>query len=96
MDIGKAIKELRIKDAATQIEFAKSIGITQSYLSLIEKGHKKPSLEVIEKVADEVGVPLAILFWFTLSENDVKEDRVYQYQLLKSTIDGLIDEVFIN
>ena len=34
----------------TQEEFAASVGVTQSYLSLIEKGHKTPSLEVLQQI----------------------------------------------
>lgn len=36
---GVKIKELRKSKGLTQVEFAKSVGITQSFLSAVENGH---------------------------------------------------------
>ena len=95
MNIGKAIETLRKEHDASQIEFAESIGITQSYLSLIENGHKTPSLEVIKKVADSVNVPLAVLFWFSVEREDIRsEEKFKTYDILKPMIDKMIMLVF--
>ncbi len=77
-----------------QEEFASSVGITQSYLSLIEKGHKKPSMEVLQQMADILNTPLPVLFWFGVEREDVSEDKQYIYDTLKPSIDKLINEVF--
>ena len=77
-----------------QQEFAASVGITQSYLSLIEKEHKKPSLEVLQQMADILKTPLPVLFWFGIEKEDVSEDKQYIYKTLKPSIDKLINEVF--
>ena len=94
MNIGEAIRKLRKNKLMNQEEFAASVGITQSYLSLIEKGHKKPSLEVLQQMADILNTPLPVLFWFGIEKEDVSEDRQYVYEVLKPSIDNLINEVF--
>ena len=94
MNIGQAIKTLRKNEGMNQEEFAASVGITQSYLSLIEKEHKKPSLEVLQQMADILNTPLAVLFWFGIEKEDVSEDKQYAFDVLKPSIDKLINEVF--
>lgn len=94
MDIGKAIRTLRKTESMNQEEFAASVGITQSYLSLIEKGHKKPSLEVLQQMADILNTPLPVLFWFGIEREDVSEEKQYAFDVLKPSIDKLINEVF--
>jgi len=49
-DIGSRIFSIRKDRKLNQDEFAKSIGITQQALSLIEKGSSLPSLEVLQKI----------------------------------------------
>jgi len=94
MNIGQAIRILRKNDLMNQEEFASSVGITQSYLSLIEKGHKKPSLEVLQQMADILKTPLPVLFWFGVEREDVSEHKQYIYDTLKPSIDKLMNEVF--
>jgi transcriptional regulator with XRE-family HTH domain len=94
MNIGQAIRTLRKTESMNQEEFASSVGITQSYLSLIETGHKKPSLEVLQQMADIVNTPLPVLFWFGIERDDVDEKKQYAYDTLKPSIDNLINEVF--
>lgn len=94
MNIGQAIRTLRKNDLMNQEEFASSVGITQSYLSLIEKGHKKPSMEVLQQMADILNTPLSVLFWFGVEREDVSEDKQYIYDTLKPSIDKLMNEVF--
>lgn len=94
MNIGQGIRTLRKNKLMNQENFASSLGITQSYLSLIEKGHRKPSLEVLQKMSDILNIPLSVLFWFGIEREDVEEKKKYAYDILKPTIDNLINEVF--
>jgi len=49
--LGKNIKIQRIIKGYSQKQLSKEIGITQTYLSLIECGHKVPSLRLIRKLS---------------------------------------------
>jgi transcriptional regulator with XRE-family HTH domain len=49
--IGQNIKKLRKQRGVMQKQLASDIGISVSYLSLIESGHKVPSLQTIIYIA---------------------------------------------
>lgn len=55
--------EIRLKDVresrnVTQEEIAQHIGVTQTYISRVEKGTKQISLDLASDVADYLGVSL--------------------------------------
>jgi len=97
MNIGQAIRHLRKEKASelNQSEFSKKIGVTQSYLSLIELGKRKPSIELLESISDYFKIPLPILFWFTVDESDIDKNKKDAYNILKPSIDSMI-EMLIN
>ena len=94
MNLGNAVKELRKRRGLTQGNFCEQIGITQSYLSQVENGVKEPSIDVIKKISDALGTPMPVLFWFTLTEEDVHESKVEVFKLLKPSVDSLVDAFF--
>ncbi len=54
-DLPKKISQRRKLQGFTQTQLAQSVGITQAFLAEIEKGRKRPSLEVLEKLCDALG-----------------------------------------
>ena len=46
------LRELRTLDNMSLLKVSKSIGISASYLSYIEKGKRKPSIKVAKKLAE--------------------------------------------
>lgn len=95
MNYGQAINNLRV-NRMKQIQsiFAENVGITQTYLSQIENGQKKPSTELLERIAEYVDLPLPILFWYSVTEEDVKPDRIEAFRMLKPTADVLVQSFF--
>ena len=96
MKIGIAIKKLR-KERVPQLrqsQLAEAIGISQTYLSLIEKGKKIPSVEIYEKIAEYFKMPLPILFWYCIEEHDIPKEKWEYFRLLKPSIDKLIEVCF--
>ena len=96
MHIGISIRNIRKKRTPklTQQEFCKLAGITQTYLSQIETGVKTPTIGVLESISKNLGVPLPILFWFGLQEEDIIDGKKKNYRFLKPTIDAMINEFF--
>lgn len=96
MNIGISIKKARKEIAKmNQADFAKSIGITQTYLSQIENGVSIPSILVLTNISKSFNIPLPILFWYTLDIEDVEPRKHKAFKMLKPTIDTMIKE-FIN
>lgn len=89
MDIGGAIKIIRVKHKVSQQELAKDIGVTQGYLSLIEKGEREPGFSLIGKIADTIGVPPQLLF--ILACNDESKSKYYAKPLKSMMM--LVDDV---
>lgn len=54
--------QLRKKQKMTQKELSGRVGVSLSFLGLIERGERKASLETIVAIANELGVGLNYLF----------------------------------
>lgn len=63
--IGEAIKIIRVFNGLNQQELAKSLGISDSYLSQIESGKRTPTLDTIKDVSRKFGVPVSSLLFFS-------------------------------
>ena len=50
--------EHRFRKGLTQIELAKKAGVTQGYISQIEKGAAVPNLFVAKRMADALGISM--------------------------------------
>ncbi len=61
-DIGQTIHRLREERQLSLKELATKSGLTQSFLSQVERGLTSPSVASLRKVAQAFGVPLAALF----------------------------------
>jgi len=94
MNIGIALLKARKDKGFRQTEVAKRTKLSQTYLSQIENGSKIPSIEVIEKLSKEYGIPFPIMMWFSLTENDIKKDKLLVYRAIKPTMDNMIDSLF--
>ncbi|BCM85130.1 helix-turn-helix domain-containing protein [Methylobacterium indicum] len=69
--LNEALRLIRVYHDLRQSEAATKIGISKSYLSEIEKGSKKPTLDLVEKYATAFDVPVSSIMFF--SENMNKE-----------------------
>lgn len=58
MEIGNRIRSYRQEAGYTQKKAAKQLGVTQTYLSFVENGHYKLSVDLAAKLADLYGVTL--------------------------------------
>lgn len=95
MDIGKTIKDLRLKKGFNQGDFALKCGLSQSYLSLIEKGRKEPTLSLLKQISSCLAIPTPILVFLSLDKNDVDESKKEAFSFLENTMKDVITSVFI-
>lgn len=94
MSIGKTISVLRKEKKIKQIELAEITGISQTYLSQIEKGVKVPTIEILEKISLALGIPYAILSFLSIDKNDIAEDKKEAYNRFEPVISSIIKEIF--
>lgn len=62
MDVIRAIMEARISQNLTQKELAERTGINQADISKLENGTRNPSLKLLKRLADGMGMTLKIEF----------------------------------
>ena len=69
--IGFTVRRLRADREFTLQALADESGVSKSYLGDIEKGRKNPTTDVIEAIADALGVPAReLLYHAALDEED--------------------------
>jgi len=94
MKIGKIIKSTRKKEGIQQKQLAADCGITPSYLSQIENGLKEPNISTLEAISKSLNIPLPILFYLSLDESDIPEEKRDSYKQLFPSINALIEKFF--
>lgn len=62
MDVIRVIVEARISQNLTQKELSERSGINQADISKIENGTRNPSLNLLKRLADGMGMSLKIEF----------------------------------
>ena len=72
MRIGRRLKSLRTKKKLSQGDLEKSTGLLRCYISRVENGRTVPGIEVLEKLARALDVPMYRLFYE--GENPPKPD----------------------
>ena len=62
--INEALRMFRVFYDLKQYELAEKLGVSQSYISEIEKELKSPSLDLIEKYSREIKIPVSSIMFF--------------------------------
>lgn len=61
-NIGKRIKELRVRKGLSQEQLALMSNITTTYLGLLERNLKNPTIKVIEKICSSLNITISEFF----------------------------------
>lgn len=92
MDIGKAIKTLRLKRGYSQKQLASLVNKSETAISLIETGKSIPQTKRIKEICSALGVEPTYLLLFALKKEDIPNDkRVLFDTLLVPLRDALTD-----
>lgn len=94
MDIGKVIKSLRKKQNINQKELAKQSEISQAYLSQIENNQKEAHISTLKVIAKKLNTPLPILFFMSLEEEDISENKREAFTMINPALKSLLNELF--
>lgn len=94
MDIGNTIKKIRIQKGFKQNEFAEKCHLTQAYLSKIESNQKEPAISVLKTIASNLETPLPVLFFHSLTMEDIDPKKREAFQIILPSIKGMIESFF--
>ena len=94
MDLGNVIKNIRKQKGQTQSEFALACGITQTYLSQIESNLKEPNLSTLKSISENLNVPLPILFFLSMTDEDIHPNKRQAFQIVSPSVKSLVNEFF--
>lgn len=73
MDIGKNIKHFRKINKLTMVELSNLTGLSQSYISEVERNIKTPSLDALFKIAEALNTSVASLIDSSDTPLELKE-----------------------
>lgn len=59
---GKRVAELRKNAGYSQEQFAFKCGVDRTYIGVVERGEKSPTLNTIDKIASALGISKSELF----------------------------------
>ena len=93
MDIGRALKLCRSQRRMTQTDLANRAGFSVSYLSLLEKNKRDPSLRTVEKIAHALNMPFSILIFLAVDKSELSGiDEDLAQRLALSSLTFLEDD----
>jgi len=92
--IGDGIKYVRKQKGLTQEELAEKIKVSITHVSQVELGKKKPSMKMLELIAECVSIPLPIIFWMGFKREEIPIDIIHIFDILKPSIDQSMNEIF--
>lgn len=87
--IGKRVKEIRAELKMSQSQFAESIGVSKSLISLIELGRKNPSVDTINKIAKRGNVSVDYVMGRTDNKNTNEDQHSEVNKELNDTVDRI-------
>jgi len=93
MNLGLEIRKTRKAQKINQQELSIRTGLSQAYISQVENGHKKPSQDAIETICGVLGTHAGILYWNSLTEQDVSEDKRTAFRIIKPSVDRLLQKI---
>ena len=82
MNYGKALRIARAIAGVNQKELARKARVSHSYISLIEKGARRPSTRAIAKMCRGLHMPKALFAMLAAEKADVKDIGDQQFETL--------------
>jgi transcriptional regulator with XRE-family HTH domain len=90
IEAGKIFRILRTIAGFSVSELAKTVGVSVPLLSLIEKGERTPSMELLKKVSIPLQVPLPAMITLILGKNDISVNGRRTNQIV-AAVRGLVE-----
>ena len=89
MNVGFAIKVIRMQLSISQSELAQICECSQTSLSQIETGKKQPTQRTITKICNSLDIPEAIIYIVGMQADDISINKKNMYNLVYPSIKKL-------
>jgi transcriptional regulator with XRE-family HTH domain len=89
MNYGKGIRIARALAGVRQKQLAKLADVDPSHISLIEKGKREPSLDLLERLSSALGIPQDLLVLLSTEDKDLKLRNAKEIQRVAESIANL-------
>lgn len=76
--VGRRVRMARVQSTWTQLKLAEKVGISVSFLSMIERGTRVPYLGTLQSLADALGLEVVDLFQDTPRAGGTAADEVLE------------------
>lgn len=93
MNIGQAIRMLRKQKDLSQGELSKAAGITQTTMSQIETGAKRPGDGTLHKICTVLETAVIDIYILAMEDSDFPRSKRAKYKLIYPTIRAMILEI---
>lgn len=90
MNIGKAIKTIRLARGLTQKDLAHAASVSTSYLCQIEKNLKDPPISTLSTISTAVGIPISLILFLASDREDLEGVSQDAHEKLSSSILNLL------
>lgn len=93
--VGQEIKDLRRASSVTLMQLSQATGLSQGYLSQIERGISSPSIKALHSIARALGVNISWFFRPTEDSDNDLQDYVVRHDKRRSLTfeGGITDEL---
>src|SRR5690606_20632999 len=71
--IGEVLRSIRMFNKTSITKLSEEFQVSQGYLSDIERGKKKPTLDIISKYSKKFEIPLSGIMFFSENHDDPKQ-----------------------
>ena len=87
---GEEIKAIRKAKELKQQDLATAIGISRSYMAMIESGEREVTLTILKSLSKVLEVPIDALLLLSLDESEIAQEKKEMYTTMQPLIAGLI------
>jgi transcriptional regulator with XRE-family HTH domain len=96
MNLGSTIKHFREQRGMSQKALAQAMEISAPYLSLLESNQRTPALGMIEAIAQALKVPVPILMFHAMEEEDVPLSKRALFRTVFEPVREMITTTFVD
>lgn len=93
MNLGVSIRTIRKAKGLSQVQLAEMCETSQAYLSQVECNDREPSISFLKSIAEKLDIPLPVIFFHAIDEEDVLPHKKVAFKMAKPVLDMLVQQL---